>query len=476
MKKDICKLIDQYYEKTKDIKKKMFNYGKESFCIFFQEELANVEDFEKFYLINLLGNKNISDLYPEICYEIVYKQNESFLNEIDKFIFYGNIILIKDNHTYRFNLLKNFSRSISDSISEAPNIMGPRDGFSDSCTFNTALLRTRMRSNCLEIKEYFIGRRSQTKVNMLYVKDITNNILVKKIESTMSKIDIDAVLSVSDLMTFFNRSRLFQTFTYAGSPDVVANSLLEGQVAIIIDRIAVCVILPISLFHCTKLRLDLEAPFYYVFFSRIIILFCFFMSVFFLGLMTCFFTYQQNNLSLIVLTTIKLTQKGALFPLNVEIMLIIFLFELYQLIGLRSANFSVQTIIVIIAGILIGQSTISGGLVSVLIMLVTAFAFICTYVVSNDLKIIMSLSIMRIIIFVSSLFLGLYGFCISCILLFSYIYSKRFMNLCFLYPIIPFDFKGVKDFFSTKNYYKNYFREDTLNIKDKTLKGKGKRK
>lgn len=469
MNKNYGVLIETYYENTKDVKKKIYKNKDDIIYTFFEDELTNIEDFEKYYLFNMRDSiESLNLLYPDICYKIEIKKNiDELLNEIDKFLFYGNIIVVKNNIIYRFNLIKNISRTISDSISEAPNIMGSRDGFSDSCAYNTALLRTRLKTNTLGINEYFIGKRSKTKVNMFYIKDITNEVLIDKINSTLQRIDIDAILTLSDITTYFDKNRLFQTTTYTGSPDVVASNLLDGQVVIMIDRIPVCIVLPSSLFFLSRIRIDLEAPHHYVFLSRLLVLFSFFMSVFFLGLMASFLTHQQNNLSLIVVTTLKLTQKGALFPINIEILLIVFLFELYQLIGLRSANFSVQTIIVVIAGILIGQSTIEGGLVSVIIMIMTSFAYICTYIISSDLRIVMSLSIMRIIILISSILFGLFGFSISSILLFSYIYHNRFMNMCFLHPILPFNLNDFIRFFGSKNYYKNVIRNNSLNIKDK---------
>lgn len=72
-----------------------------------------------------------------------------------------------------------------------PNIRGSKEGFADSVKTNTALIRKRVRSNKLKVKEIMEGVRSNTTIALCYIEDIVAPNLVEEIEQYLNQYEID---------------------------------------------------------------------------------------------------------------------------------------------------------------------------------------------------------------------------------------------------------------------------------------------
>ncbi|HEX6989448.1 MAG TPA: spore germination protein, partial [Bacillota bacterium] len=62
-------------------------------------------------------------------------------------------------------------------------VRGPRDGFTETLVFNTALIRRRLRDPNLRFELLQVGRRSRTDVAVAFIKDITDPGLVRRVRS-----------------------------------------------------------------------------------------------------------------------------------------------------------------------------------------------------------------------------------------------------------------------------------------------------
>ncbi len=435
-------------------------------CVLYMIGVSDLDVFNRFYLEKIKEtikkDEYIESNFLGIIRKIDFKNIESEL-------YNANIVLYIKNEFYTLALSKQSQRSVSDSIADAQNMFGSRDGFIENIDQNLSLIRTRLKSNLVIVNDLCIGKISKTKVKVIAIKDIASNIRYERIIKTLNKIDIDAVLNITDITSYFSKNRIFPVDKYSGAPDEVVKNLLEGEIVILIDRIPVAVILPTSLFFATKLKIDDQTPKFYAFIQRTYVFLSFFISVFWLGLFASLVMFQSNNLSFLLLSSLKVSQRGVIFPVFYEMLGILFLFELMQLIGLRSSGVTIQNIIIIVGGILIGQNTITSGLVGVVVMTLTAFSFVSSYLVTNDSRIIMSISLMRLIVFVSSLFLGFFGVVIAGIIICSLIYKNSFLGVSFLHPFIPFDFSNVLKFFKSRNNV-NYKKNKSLNSKKEVLK------
>lgn len=468
---DYFLLIKERLESNKDV---VISYNPLlNSTIIYQEHMCNITDFNKDLLPLLLHylDLNVDQVLIGISKEIK-------LEEVDLYqiIFSGLLILydFKVDKFYSLDLSKIIRRTTGDSNAEPQNIIGSRDGFTENYKDNVSLIRSRVKSDNLMIEEFMIGRRSKTWVGVIYIDDIHNkdskDELVKKIEG----IDIDALITINDIIPYLSKRFIFPIVNYIGLPDLAVTKLYDGEFIIVIDRIPSVLVTPTSLSDLMEERVDYVVNKTARVLQRIIVLFCFFLSTIFLGIFLSTLTFQIDILSLPLLSTFSVTQKGAVFPIFIEIIFVLFLFELYYFVGFRSSEKTLSSTIVLIGGLIIGQNLIDSGLVGVLVITITALSYLATFVVSNNILFIFGISVIRLIFILSGLFFGIFGVTLSLIILIVHFAKQSFLGHNFLHPFIPFDFSGFKDFFKARADRKRTKRNASLNLIDDTFKGEEK--
>ena len=112
----------------------------------------------------------------------------------------GNCILFfpGEKEVLSFNVGTEEKRSISDPENEPP-LKGPRDSFVESVRTNTSLLRRRVRTPDLRIRELLVGRQTVTPVDIVWIEGITNPERVRAVERRVAEIDIDALIATGNL-------------------------------------------------------------------------------------------------------------------------------------------------------------------------------------------------------------------------------------------------------------------------------------
>lgn len=432
--------------------------------LYYQEQMCNILEFMKDFYPKLEENmqEELDELFPGIC-----KKIDNDEDAIIQLVFSGLLIARRKGQFYAFDLAKPPSRNTGDSIAEPDNVLGSRDGFVENFKDNIALIRTRVKDDRLCIDSLTLGRRSKTIVSILSITDIHNQEIKKTLTEELSKIDIDSIISIEDLMAYFQHKNVFPSYHYIGNPDTAARRLYNGEFIIIVDRICVVVSMPTTLAYTSRLKIDgLNQPMFCLI-ERFFVLLSTFFSIFFCGILCAFSTVQMDCLSFTILSTLKISQTGIYLPICVEILIVLGMFELYHLIGFRQSKITVSSTIVLIGGLIIGQNLISSGIAGVFILTAAAVCFLLSFVVSSNVTTIVAISITRLIILFSSLVYGCFGIVISSILLAFYLYHQKTLGVPYFYPFLPFDVKGIHQFFLSSSSLDRTLRDAPLKINNK---------
>ena len=439
------------------------------FTIIFQEQICDITVFNQDLLPELRRNrdKDITEVLTGIARKIDLDSKDLYQ------ILFNGLMIYYDKVKKEFYLLdisKNLRRQTGDSNVEANTILGSRDGFTENYKDNIALLRGRLKNSNFLIEEHMIGRRSKTWVGLLYIEDIHNIEMKNELSEKIKEIDIDALLSINDVIPFLSKRSILPIANYIGTPDIAIAHLLDGEFLLLIDRIPIVLALPADISSLTLESIDLieNKPIYFL--HRILILLCFILSTVFPGIYLSLCTYQIDLLSLPLLSTLVLTEKGAPFPIFIEIAFVLFLFELYHLVGYRSSEKNMSSTIVLIGGLIIGQNLIDSGLVGVLTITVVALCFLAGFVCSNNIDFIFGISILRLFFLIAGLFFGIYGITLLVVGLSVYFSKQSLFSHNVLYPFIPFDWKGVKNFFIPRSSKSKVYRNTKIGLTDMTMK------
>ena len=218
----------------------------------------NSDDIYIIYFESICDSNSINDFILEPINENKINSIEDIKNKIPS----GNIKEISDEQTlinclysgFTLILIKNkfisfeTKDSLDSGINEATNekvIKGPKDAFTENYQSNIGLIRKRIRSENLKIDEYVIGTSSKTKVSLMFMQDIANKDLVKKLEKKLQTMSMDYVANSNYITENLNNSNhMFPTNLMTERPDYVSFSLMEGRVVIIVENTPQAIILP----------------------------------------------------------------------------------------------------------------------------------------------------------------------------------------------------------------------------------------
>ena len=73
-------------------------------------------------------------------------------------------------------------------------LRGSKEGFSDSVKTNSALIRKRLRDTRLKVVEFYIGERSHTLVQMVYMEDLVREEFLEQVKERLGEFKIDGIL------------------------------------------------------------------------------------------------------------------------------------------------------------------------------------------------------------------------------------------------------------------------------------------
>lgn len=326
---------------------------------------------------------------------------------------------------------------------------GSRDGFVETLVFNTALIRRRIRSPKLVMEMCTVGKSSKTDVVIGYMRGRADEKTLEEVRSRISSIDIDSLTmnqeSLSECLCKHKWYNPFPKFKYSERPDAAAASILEGGIVILVDNSPSAMILPSSVFDIIEEADDYYFPPLtgsYLRLSRMISnIIAVVLTPLFL-LLTMHPDRVPDWLSFILITD----------EVNVPIILQFLILE-FAIDGLRMAAVNTPDMLSlplsVVAGIVLGDYTVSSGWFNAEVMLYMAFVVVSNYTQVN-LELGYALKFMRVsLLILTALFHG-YGFVIGILLVFIALLTNRTIGgKGYLYPLIPFD---------RKQFFRRFFR------------------
>lgn len=411
----------------------------------FSKEISDLKQFNNYYFskINRKNLESLDSTFPGVVSKSKFDSN--YFEEIMK----GNIILfINSNTFFSFDLPISNSRSTETSVLDPIDLFSSQDGFVESLDTNISLIRKHLKSKDVVVSYLDLPNSSKNKVAVVSLSK--NNKIVEDIKQKILTINDENVTSINTINQKFQNNHFVPMTLSTSSPQNVAISIIKGKTAILLDGSPVTSVLPVNLFVFSTMKTDVNTPKYYSFFSRLLVLLFLIVSVYLIGFYVALVNYHTSSLTIYSLSNLKLTEKGTTLPMYLEISIILMLFELYRYATSRSSSGYIQNIIIFLGGLFIGQNAIKSGLIGPLILLLTSICYLSTFAFTNNLHLITTISLCRVLVITFSYFLGLYGFLVSAIMIFTYLISiKSFDKLYFFDPTISLKDR-INDYFFPK--------------------------
>lgn len=354
-------------------------------------------------------------------------------------------------------------------------VFGPKEGFSETLRFNTALLRRRIKSTTFKIESMVIGRITKTDVVVCYIENIAPPQLVAEVKKRLEKIDIDAILDTGYLAELIadHKWTIFTQTEHTEKPDRVCGQLLEGKVCIIADGTPMALVVPISFPEYMLSPEDYYIHFIPASLFRMLRLLAFLMALLMPSLYVAIITYHHEMLPTPLLLTIAATRQSVPFPAFIEAFLMDATFELLREAGLRLPR-AVGPAVSIVGSLIIGDAAVRAGLVSTPMVVVIAFTGIASFVTpSYNAGIIIRIA--RFGFLIAAGMLGFLGIIIAFILMALRMASLSSFGLPYLSPLAPFNIHLISDVIIRRPWFKNRKRPYMEGMKNEVRQNIGGR-
>lgn len=377
-------------------------------------------------------NGDFSGLLP------VMQLNDATGDTLSEMVFQGSLLLLfeQEGIVCAVDISHKPTRMPMDSTTEI-SVKGPRDCFVEDVVVNVALIRKRLRSPSLHVEYVTTGRRSRTRIGLLYIYDILNPEVLKEIKGRLERIDVDAIYSIAQLeeMLTSSKFKILPLMDFTGRPDFAVNSLLSGRIVIVVDGLPMVLIAPVGLSLILKSPEDAHFNYAYVSFARLIRGVSLFLSIFLPAIWVALTAFHPDQIPFRLMATVSLTRLGLPFSSSMEMFLLLGLLEIFREAGVRLPSSIGQTL-TSIGALIIGDAAIRAGLVSPSVVVVGAITAVSGVTLVNQ-TLSTQVSILRLIFFLLASFLGMYGVILGFVLLVGYMASLRSFGVSYFAPLSP---------------------------------------
>lgn len=365
---------------------------------------------------------------------VVYVTDYSLIKD---YLLNGFALIYDDKDMLVCEVKGNLYRSVSEPNSEQ-SVNGPKDAFNESILMNLGLIKRRIKSEHLINEDYNIGRKTKTKVSLLYMDDIANSKYIKKVKRSLEKIDIDGIVDIEVLSQIINPSiNPLPTILKTERPDRVSSALLEGKIVLIADNSPYALIMPAFFIDFINPQTDKYVKSVNVNFLKIVRFLCFIISITLPALYISIINYNPESIPINLLLSFQAGRSGVPFPSGFEALFMILLCTILRESDIRFPS-NYGSSISILGALILGEAAVAANIASPIMIIIIGITFV-TGLVFNNGDVIDGLRYYRILLLIISIFFGLYGFFIGLFFVIVHLIGMKSLDEPYMFPIAPFE-------------------------------------
>lgn len=452
---DINQIVDKLKKETNNLtdiiyRKKMI--AKKDIYVIYNEPLTSSDKISDFIIRsltnienNFVNSKKLIDIIENDISNFKVKRIDTY-KDVCFYLHRGFTVILVEGESQGLVLetKANINRSIS--IPETENtVRGAHDSFVEDYQINLGLIKKRIKTNDLWIDSLNIGRYTQTQVGILSIHGVVKDDLVKKVSDRLKKIDIAGIIDSSMLKNLIEKENksLFPTIKMTERPDVVAKSLLEGKVVVIVDNSPYALLIPSVLNDFFRTIEDVYGKSLNVSFTRVIKFLSFWIALLTPAVYIALVTYNQEMIPTDLLVNFATQRDGVPFPAFFEAFIMMICFEILRESDLRTPSASGNALS-IVGALILGDAAVNAGIVSPIMIIVIAITAISSLPFEEQ-EVINSLRWYRILFMIGGSLLGMVGVVVVFIFFVAKLASINTFGKPYLLPFSPVDMEGLKN-------------------------------
>lgn len=427
----LYKKIKKEFKNTSDLKYKKID------CIgvLYLESLCSSNKVNEYILQNItMGNEYF------FLRDIISGPNVIYINDynlIKDYLLNGFALIYDDKDMIVCECKGDLYRTVSTPTSEA-SVNGPKDSFNESILLNLGLIKRRIKSENLVNEDFTIGRKSKTKVSLLYLSDVAKIKHVELVRDKLNKLDIDGLIDIEALHSLIGDKYVpLPTIMKTERPDKVSSALLEGKIILIADNSPYALIMPAFFADFINPQGDSYVKAINVNFLKMIRFFCLLITVLVPGLYIAIINYNPETIPLNLLLSFQSSRSGVPFPSAFEAIFMILVCSILRESDIRFPS-SYGSSISILGALILGEAAVAANIASPIMIIIIGITFITGLVFSSG-DIIDALRHYRFFLLILASMFGLYGLILGIFMILLQVASMKSFDEPYLYPVAPFD-------------------------------------
>lgn len=374
-------------------------------------------------IINKISNFKYTEIntFKDLCYYI----NSGF-----------TIIIYSKDKYIALETRKNLSRGVNTPTTEnTPR--GALDSFTENIEDNIGLIKRRIKSNDLWIKNYQIGKYTNTSISILYINSIVKEKYIIDIDKLLKKINIDGIIATGTIRNLIEKENKnnFPNTMSTEKPYTAVKYLLEGHIIILTDNDPFALILPININDYFISEEDDFSKSINVSLTRIIRYLTFFITLMTPGIYIAITTYNQEIIPTELLLSIAASRENVPFSTFIEALIMMISFEILRESDLKIPSFA-SSAISIVGALILGEAAVSAGIVSPIMIIVVAITSISALTFTEP-EFINALRPYRFLYMIGGAMFGINGILLIFIFMIINLSSYDFLGYPYLSPFAP---------------------------------------
>ena len=333
---------------------------------------SSPEEIQEFMKHNSLGVADVKKL--------------DFMEDAFAALLAGNAVFFADGYDKAMKISsKGYPNMGVSEVQSEKVIRGSREGFTDSVKVNSALVRKRIRDTRLKVEEYFMGVRSHTLIQILYMEDLVREELLEEVKERLENYEIDGILDTGMLEQLTEESWIspFPQYQTTERPDRAAQEILNGKIVMFCDNSPSGLILPSTFQGFMESSEDWYNRFEMTSFLRVLRYFAMLVATLLPGLYLSVIRFHTQILPENLILSFAEARAGVPFSSIVELVLLELSFELIREAGVRIPG-QLGNTIGIVGGLIIGQSAVTANIVSPIVVIIVALTALGSMAIPNE--------------------------------------------------------------------------------------------
>lgn len=312
---------------------------------------------------------------------------------------------------------------------------GPQEAFTESLRGNVSLLRRQIRTASFTAELHTAHTHAKTEYCLCYDKERVPDDTLHALQERLEKASLPVLLDSTYFASFLKQDKLnlFPAAAYTERPATACARICEGKIVILVAGSPFAMVVP-SFFseHFESLD-DYSSGAVFAGMIRLLKYIAFLLSVFGPGLYVMALAFAPEIIPVQLLAT--LAQAEAQTPLSptLEMLAVTLLLEIVREAGLRAPK-AISHTVSLVGALIIGETAVSAGIVSVPVLTMAAAATVATLAVPSLYE--QTILFRFAVILLTGLF-GVPGFACSALLILAMACGSEPFGYDYLYPLMP---------------------------------------